>query len=57
MAVAVTREIALPTPDITPDLGAGTVLFIETATMLIRYVGFTILTDPNLLHRGKARSA
>jgi len=26
--------------------------FIGTATMLIRYAGFTVLTDPNFLHRG-----
>ena len=31
----------------------GSVLFIGTATVLIRYAGFTILTDPNFLHRGE----
>lgn len=31
---------------------AGTVLFIGTATVLVRYAGLTILTDPNFLHRG-----
>src|SRR5690242_7657168 len=31
----------------------GSVLFIGTATTLIRYGGFTILTDPNFLHRGE----
>jgi L-ascorbate metabolism protein UlaG (beta-lactamase superfamily) len=30
----------------------GTVQFIGTATVLIRYQGFTILTDPNFLHKG-----
>jgi L-ascorbate metabolism protein UlaG (beta-lactamase superfamily) len=30
----------------------GSVQFIGTATVLIRYQGFTILTDPNFLHRG-----
>ena len=25
--------------------------FIGTATVIIRYGGFTILTDPNFLHR------
>jgi L-ascorbate metabolism protein UlaG (beta-lactamase superfamily) len=34
------------------DLEGGTVTFIGTATVLIRYGGFTILTDPNFLHRG-----
>ncbi|MBV9788679.1 MAG: MBL fold metallo-hydrolase, partial [Chloroflexi bacterium] len=29
----------------------GSVFFIGTATTLIRYAGFTILTDPNFLHR------
>jgi L-ascorbate metabolism protein UlaG (beta-lactamase superfamily) len=31
---------------------SGTVQFIGTATVLIRYQGFTILTDPNFLHKG-----
>jgi L-ascorbate metabolism protein UlaG (beta-lactamase superfamily) len=33
--------------------GAGTIQYIGTATVLIRYQGFTILTDPNFLHRGE----
>ena len=39
-------------PDHT-DLTSGSVLFIGTATVLLRYAGFTILTDPNFLHRGE----
>jgi L-ascorbate metabolism protein UlaG (beta-lactamase superfamily) len=37
-----------------PDAGSasGSVEFIGTATVLIRYQGLTILTDPNFLHRG-----
>jgi len=36
-----------------PDSQAsGSVQFIGTATVLIRYQGFTILTDPNFLHKG-----
>ena len=35
------------------DTGAGSLLFIGTATTLIRYGGFTILTDPNFLHKGE----
>jgi len=31
----------------------GTVQFIGTATVLIRYQGLTILTDPNFLHKGE----
>src|SRR4051812_14316952 len=32
----------------------GSLTFIGTATVLIRYGGFTILTDPNFLHRGQS---
>jgi L-ascorbate metabolism protein UlaG (beta-lactamase superfamily) len=31
---------------------AGELTFIGTATVLVRYGGFTFLTDPNFLHRG-----
>ena len=31
----------------------GSVSFIGTATVLIRYAGITILTDPNFLHKGQ----
>ncbi len=34
------------------DMEHGSVYFIGTATVLFRYAGFTILTDPNFLHRG-----
>src|SRR3712207_7854287 len=30
----------------------GSLTFVGTATTLIRYGGFTLLTDPNFLHRG-----
>jgi L-ascorbate metabolism protein UlaG (beta-lactamase superfamily) len=33
--------------------GSGSVEFVGTATVLIRYQGFTILTDPNFLRRGE----
>ena len=36
----------------TDDLSAGSVLFVGTATVIIRFAGFTILTDPNFLHAG-----
>jgi L-ascorbate metabolism protein UlaG (beta-lactamase superfamily) len=36
-----------------PGLDEGEVTFIGTATVLLRYGGFTILTDPNFLHRGE----
>jgi len=31
----------------------GSVQFVGNATVLIRYAGFTILTDPNFLHKGE----
>jgi L-ascorbate metabolism protein UlaG (beta-lactamase superfamily) len=31
----------------------GSIEFIGTATVIIRYAGFTILTDANFLHRGE----
>jgi L-ascorbate metabolism protein UlaG (beta-lactamase superfamily) len=34
------------------DLEEGSVLFVGTATVIIRFAGFTILTDPNFLHAG-----
>lgn len=46
-----TREITLPAPSGKLDLALGSIFFIGTATTLIRYGGFTILTDPNFLHR------
>lgn len=38
-----------------PPVGATTdrIMFIGTATTLIQAAGFTILTDPNFLHRGQ----
>lgn len=30
----------------------GSIFFVGTATVIIRYGGFTILTDPNFLHKG-----
>lgn len=34
-------------------LDQGSILFIGAATVLLRYAGFTILTDPSFLHRGE----
>ena len=33
-------------------LEQGSIFFVGTATTLIRYGGFTLLTDPNFLHAG-----
>lgn len=33
-------------------LATGSITFVGNATVIIRYGGLTILTDPNFLHRG-----
>ncbi len=35
------------------SLESGSLFFIGNATVLLRYAGFTLLTDPNFLHRGE----
>ena len=35
-----------------PDLSRGSIFFVGNATVIIRYGGFTLLTDPNFLHSG-----
>jgi L-ascorbate metabolism protein UlaG (beta-lactamase superfamily) len=47
-----TGLLVLPRRNDDPDFGRGSIFFIGTATVLIRYAGFTILTDPNFLHAG-----
>jgi L-ascorbate metabolism protein UlaG (beta-lactamase superfamily) len=44
--------LILPGTATAPDLRRGSILFVGTATVIIRYGGFTILTDPNFLHKG-----
>ncbi len=46
------RAIVLP-PSGTTAVTAGQLTFIGTATVLVRYGGFTFLTDPNFLHQGE----
>lgn len=46
------KVLALPETGDRPDFGAGSIFFVGTATVIIRYAGFTILTDPNFLHQG-----
>src|SRR4051794_40693286 len=48
------KELALPGGDghAAPDLATGSIFFVGTATVILRYAGFTILTDPNFLHKG-----
>jgi L-ascorbate metabolism protein UlaG (beta-lactamase superfamily) len=46
-------DLTLPAAgDETPDPGKGSIFFVGTATVILRYAGFTIVTDPNFLHAG-----
>src|SRR5947209_11396985 len=47
------NEIQLPGVNDSPDLRPASLQFIGTATVLLRYAGFTLLTDPNFLHKGE----
>lgn len=47
-----TSSLALAAGTEQVDTAQGSIFFIGTATMLLRYAGFTILTDPNFLHQG-----
>ena len=48
------RDLALNIPTPTGDSGTeeGSIFFVGTATVIIRFAGLTILTDPNFLHAG-----
>ena len=46
------EPLVLPRRNEDADFGIGSVFFVGTATVIIRYAGFTILTDPNFLHAG-----
>ena len=43
-------EMTLTAGDASPDTATGSIFFIGNATVLIRYAGFTILTDPTFIH-------
>jgi L-ascorbate metabolism protein UlaG (beta-lactamase superfamily) len=45
-----TNHLTLPASAGLTGLSNGSVLFIGNATVLIRYAGFTILTDPTFIH-------
>lgn len=47
------RTLLLPADHGTIDMERGSIFFIGTATVILRYAGFTILTDPNFLHSGE----
>lgn len=44
-------ELTLPASVENPSATRGSIYFIGTATVLIRAGGFTVLTDPNFIHR------
>ena len=46
------QELVLSASAAAPEFGRGSIFFVGTATVILRYAGFTILTDPNFLHAG-----
>ncbi|WP_336345386.1 MBL fold metallo-hydrolase [Halalkalicoccus ordinarius] len=46
------HEFEIPDDAGDADLENGSIFFVGTATVIVRYAGFTILTDPNFLHSG-----
>jgi hypothetical protein len=50
--VTETNSLLLPRRNENPEFGSGSIFFVGNATLLIRYAGFAILTDPNFLHAG-----
>ena len=48
--MSVDHEITLPAGGAASDPATGSVFFVGNATALIRYAGFTILTDPTFVH-------
>ena len=47
------NELVLPGGDVAAAGRAqGSIFFVGNATVVLNYAGFTILTDPNFLHRG-----
>jgi L-ascorbate metabolism protein UlaG (beta-lactamase superfamily) len=44
------RTLSLPSDQPAPDLANGSIFFIGNATVLLRYAGFSILTDPTFVH-------
>jgi L-ascorbate metabolism protein UlaG (beta-lactamase superfamily) len=50
--MATTLHLVLPESPAPAAQGQGSVFFVGTATVILRYAGFTLLTDPNFLHAG-----
>jgi L-ascorbate metabolism protein UlaG (beta-lactamase superfamily) len=51
MTMATKQILTLP-PSAGAEIQRGSIFFVGTATVVLRYGGFTILTDPNFLHQG-----
>jgi L-ascorbate metabolism protein UlaG (beta-lactamase superfamily) len=47
----IAADIALEPSSTSPDMASGSIFFIGNATVLIRYAGLTILTDPTFIHQ------
>src|ERR1043165_6256654 len=52
MAEQKSHTLTLESGGAATDLSKGSIFFVGTATVILRYAGFTILTDPNFLHAG-----
>lgn len=46
-----TRPLVLPASAQAADPGSGSIFFIGNATVLLRWAGLTILTDPTFIHK------
>lgn len=47
------QTLRLPASEIpATEFSTGSIFFVGTATVLLQFAGFTILTDPNFLHAG-----
>jgi L-ascorbate metabolism protein UlaG (beta-lactamase superfamily) len=46
------KTLNLSAPKGSVNADSGSITFVGTATVIIRYAGLTILTDPNFLHKG-----
>ncbi|HJU18634.1 MAG TPA: MBL fold metallo-hydrolase [Stellaceae bacterium] len=49
--MASASTLTLPAGSEPPDLSHGSIFFIGNATVLLRYAGFTVLTDPTFIHK------
>jgi L-ascorbate metabolism protein UlaG (beta-lactamase superfamily) len=52
MAEQKSHTLTLESGGAAADFSKGSIFFVGTATVILRYAGFTILTDPNFLHAG-----